>query len=176
MCAARQARYALTPDYNGQRQEGFGPADMTVHKGRRWSAANAYLRPALKRGNLHLFTRMLPDKILFEGKQAIGVQTLHRGKIKNILARKGVILSAGAIASPAILQRSGIGPAGLLKKHGIEIIADRPGVGANLQDHLEVYLQIACRQTVSLYKYLKPFSKALIGARLCNRCLYSAYG
>ncbi|MGB2464617.1 MAG: GMC family oxidoreductase N-terminal domain-containing protein, partial [Candidatus Puniceispirillaceae bacterium] len=101
----------------------------TVHQGRRWSAANAYLRPALKRGNLHLFTRMLADKILFEGKQAIGVQTLHRGKIKNILARKGVILSAGAIASPAILQRSGIGPAGLLKKYGIEIIADRPQTG-----------------------------------------------
>jgi len=115
MRAARQAGYALTPDYNGQRQEGFGPADMTVYKGRRWSTTNAYLRPALKRGNLHLFTRMLVDKILFSGKRAIGVQTLHRGKIKNILARKGVILSAGAIASPAILQRSGIGPAGLLK-------------------------------------------------------------
>ena len=165
MRAARQAGYALTPDYNGQRQEGFGPADMTVYKGRRWSTANAYLRPALKRGNLHLFTRMLVDKILFSGKRSIGVQTLHRGKIKNILARKGVILSAGAIASPAILQRSGIGPAGLLKKHGIEIIADRPGVGANLQEHLEVYFQIACRQPVSLYKYLNPFSKALIGLR-----------
>ena len=79
-----------------------------------------------------------------------------------------MILSAGAIASPAILQRSGIGPAGLLKKHGIEIIADRPGVGANLQDHLEVYFQIACRQPVSLYKYLNPLSKALIGARITN--------
>ena len=94
---------------------------MTVNKGPRWSGANAYLRPALKRGNLRLFTRMLADKILY--------------------ASKAVILSAGAIASPAILQRSGIGPAGLLKKHGIEIIADRPGVGANLQDHLEVFFR-----------------------------------
>ena len=165
MAAARQAGYAHTPDYNGYRQEGFGPADMTVHKGRRWSTANAYLRPALKRGNLRLFTRMLADKILFDGKRAIGVKTYHKGQIKILYARKAVILSAGAIASPAILQRSGIGPAGLLKKHGIEIIADRPGVGANLQDHLEVYFQIACRQPVSLYKYLNPVSKALIGMR-----------
>ena len=103
------------PDYNGHRQEGLGPADMTVHKGRRWSTANAYLRPALKRGNLRLFTRMLADKILFDGRRAIGVKTYHWGQVKILYARKAVILSAGAIASPAILHRSGIGPAGLLK-------------------------------------------------------------
>ncbi len=97
---------------------------MTVHKGRRWSTANAYLRPALKRGNLRLFTRMLADKILFDGRRAIGVKTYHKGQVKILYARKAVILSAGAIASLAILQRSGIGPAGL-QKHGIDIIANR---------------------------------------------------
>ena len=165
MEAASEAGYALTPDYNGACQEGFGAADMTVHKGRRWSSANAYLRPALKRGNVKLYTRMMADKILFDGNRAIGVKTYHKGQIKTLLARKGVILSAGAIASPAILQRSGIGPAALLKKYGIEVIANRPGVGANLQDHLEVYFQLACKQPITLYKYLNPLSKALIGLR-----------
>ena len=115
MAATKLAGYAHTPDYNGHRQEGFGQADMTVHKGRRWSTANAYLRPALKRGNLRLFTRMLADKILFDGRRAIGVKTYHWGQVKILYARKAVILSEGAIASPAISHRSGIGPAGLLK-------------------------------------------------------------
>ncbi len=163
--AAQQAGYRLTQDYNGAVQEGFGPADMTVYKGRRWSTAHAYLRPAIRRGNVKLFTRMLADKILFENRRATGVQVLHHGQTKIIKARKAVILSAGAIASPAILQRSGIGPAGLLRQHNIEVIADRPGVGANLQDHLEVYFQIACSQAVTLYSYLNPVAKALIGVQ-----------
>ena len=163
--ATTEAGYTATPDYNGFRQEGFGPADMTVWKGRRWSAANAYLRPAMKTGRVRLFTRTLADRILFDGTKATGVRVRRKGRQIDVLARRAVILSAGAIASPAILQRSGIGEASLLRKRGIEVVADRKGVGANLQDHLEVYFQIACRQPVSLYKYLNPVSKALIGLR-----------
>ena len=163
--ATTEAGYTATPDYNGFRQEGFGPADMTVWKGRRWSTANAYLRPALKTGRVRLFTRTLADQILFDGKRATGVRVYHKGRQMHILASRAVILSAGAIASPAILQRSGIGEASLLRKQGIEVKADRKGVGANLQDHLEVYFQIACRQPITLYKHLNLVSKALIGAR-----------
>ena len=163
--ATTEAGYTATPDYNGFRQEGFGPADMTVWKGRRWSTANAYLRPALKTGRVRLFTRTLADQILFDSKRATGVLVYHKGRQMHILASRAVILSAGAIASPAILQRSGIGEASLLRKRGIEVKADRKGVGANLQDHLEVYFQIACRQPITLYKHLNLVSKALIGAR-----------
>lgn len=163
--AAKTAGYEATPDYNGHRQEGFGPADMTVWKGRRWSAANAYLRPALKRGNVKLRTGVMVDKLLFEGKKCVGVCYQKHGKQIEVRARKAVILSAGAIGSPAILQRSGIGPADVLKNAGVEPRLDRPGVGVNLQDHLEVYFQVACTQPITLYKHLNFFSKALIGAR-----------
>ena len=163
--ASEQAGYAATPDYNGYRQEGMGPADMTVYKGRRWSAANAYLRPAIKRGNVELRTGVMVEKLLFEGRRCIGVRYRQGQNIKDVFAGKAIILSAGAIGSPSILQRSGIGPASILKKAGIEVLADRPGVGANLQDHLEVYFQIACRQPITLYKHLNLVSKAMIGAR-----------
>lgn len=163
--AATEAGYEATPDYNGYRQEGFGPADMTVWKGRRWSTANAYLKPALQTGNVKLFTRTLADKILFNGHKAIGVRITCKGKQSNVMATKAVILAAGAISSPAILQRSGIGDAGILRKLNIKVIADRKGVGNNLQDHLEVYFQVACKQPITLYKHLNPFSKAFIGAR-----------
>ena len=163
--ATTEAGYTATPDYNGYRQEGFGPADMTVWKGRRWSAANAYLRPALKTGRVKLFSRTLADRILFDGNKATGVRVHYKGRQMDILANRAVILSAGAIASPAILQRSGIGEADLLRRQGIDVIADRKGVGANLQDHLEVYFQIACAQPITLYKHLNLVSKALIGAQ-----------
>jgi len=163
--ATTEAGYTATPDYNGYRQEGFGPADMTVWKGRRWSAANAYLRPALKTGRVKLFSRTLADRILFDGNKATGVRVHHKGRQMDILANRAVILSAGAIASPAILQRSGIGEADLLRRQGIDVIVDRKGVGANLQDHLEVYFQIACAQPITLYKHLNLVSKALIGAQ-----------
>lgn len=165
VAAATQAGYAATPDYNGFRQEGFGPADMTVWKGQRWSAANAYLKPALKTGRVRLFTRTLAEQILFEGRRAKGVRVNHKGKQRDILANRTVILSAGAIASPAILQRSGIGDGALLQSCSIPVIAERKGVGANLQDHLEVYFQIACTQPITLYKHLNLLSKALIGAK-----------
>jgi len=163
--AAEAAGYEATADYNGHRQEGFGPADMTVWKGRRWSSANAYLRPALKRGNVQLRTGVMVDKLIFEGRKCVGVRYKKGGKLVEVRAGKAVILSAGAIGSPAILQRSGIGPAKVLQQAGVEVLLDRPGVGANLQDHLEVYFQVACKQPITLYKHLNLFSKALIGAR-----------
>ncbi|MGC6535813.1 MAG: choline dehydrogenase [Candidatus Puniceispirillaceae bacterium] len=163
--ASEQAGYSATDDYNGYRQEGMGPADMTVYKGRRWSSANAYLRPAMARGNVELRSSVLVDCLLFDGKRCIGVRYRKAGKVIDVFARKAVILSAGAIGSPAILQRSGIGPAKILKQAGIAVRADRPGVGANLQDHLEVYFQIACKKPITLYKHLNLFSKAMIGAQ-----------
>ncbi|MGC6484827.1 MAG: choline dehydrogenase [Candidatus Puniceispirillales bacterium] len=161
--AASEAGYHATVDYNGHRQEGFGAADMTVWKGRRWSAANAYLRPALRRGNVSLVTRARVDRILFEGRRAVGVRYEHRGQVVEARANREVICAAGAINSPQILQRSGIGPEGLLRQHGITPVAVREGVGENLQDHLEVYFQVACLQPITLYKYMNLFSKARIG-------------
>ena len=163
--AATEAGYVATSDYNGYRQEGFGAADMTVYKGRRWSAANAYLKPALRRGNAELIKRARVDRILFDGKRAVGVRYIKGGKPHDVFANREIICAAGAINSPQILQRSGIGPAALLKSHGITPIANRGGVGANLQDHLEVYFQVQCLQPITLYKHLNLFSKAMIGAR-----------
>jgi choline dehydrogenase len=162
--AAEQAGYAATADYNGYRQEGFGAADMTVYKGRRWSAASAYLKPALKRRNVRLIARARVDRILFEGKRAIGVRYIKGGVSHDVFANREIICAAGAVNSPQILQRSGIGPAALLKSRGITPIVNRAGVGENLQDHLEVYFQVQCLQPITLYKYLNIFSKAMIGA------------
>ncbi len=163
--SAKAAGYVHTPDYNGYRQEGFGPADMTVWKGRRWSSANAYLRPAIKRGNVRLEKGALVDRILFDGKRAIGVQYMQGGVMHQAHASAEVVLAAGAINSPQILQRSGIGPGQTLQKAGVDVLADRAGVGENLQDHLEVYFQVACLQPITLYKHLGLLSKALIGAQ-----------
>ena len=161
--ASQQAGYVATDDYNGHRQEGMGPADMTVYKGRRWSTANAYLRPALARGNVKLKTGVMVEKLLFDGKKCIGVRAKQKGVSFDVFAKKAVILSAGAIGSPAILQRSGIGPRAVLEKASVPVLADRPGVGANLQDHLEVYFQIACKKPITLYSHLNLFAKAWIG-------------
>jgi choline dehydrogenase len=163
--AGKEAGYPVTPDYNGEQQEGFGPMEMTVWKGRRWSAANAYLKPALKRANLELQARSLVRRVLFEGKRAVGVEVEHGGGVERVRARRAVIIAASSINSPKILMLSGIGPAGQLKEKGIEVIADRPGVGENLQDHLELYLQMECKQPITLYKHLNLFSKAMIGAQ-----------
>ena len=163
--SAKAAGYVHTPDYNGYRQEGFGPADMTVWKGRRWSSANAYLRPAIKRGNVRLEKGALVDRILFNGKRAIGVQYMQGGVMHQAHASAEVVLAAGAINSPQILQRSGIGPGQTLQKAGVDVLVDRAGVGENLQDHLEVYFQVACLQPITLYKHLGLLSKALIGAQ-----------
>ena len=163
--AACQAGYAHTKDYNGYQQEGFGAADMTVWKGRRWSAANAYLRPALERGNVKLETGALVDKIVFKDNRATGV-IFFKGRQKfSATAHAEIILAAGAINSPQILQRSSIGDFKLLKSIGIKPYKELAGVGANLQDHLEVYFQIECLKNITLNRYLNPLSKALIGAQ-----------
>ena len=162
--AGRQAGYETTSDYNGEKQEGFGPMEQTVHNGRRWSAANAYLKPALKRANCNII-RAFARKIVIENGRAVGVEIERGGKIELIEADKEVIIASSSINSPKLLMLSGIGPAKHLKEHGIKVIADRPGVGQNLQDHLELYLQIACLKTITLYKHWNLFSKALIGAQ-----------
>lgn len=161
--AGRQAGFGLTDDYNGRMQEGFGPMEMTVHKGKRWSAADAYLKPALKRPNVTLSKRTFVRRVLFEGTRAVGVEVERQGRIEVVRARREVILSASSINSPKILMLSGIGPADELKRHGIAVLADRPGVGQNLQDHLEVYVQQASKLPVTLNGHLGLFSKGRIG-------------
>lgn len=162
--AGRQAGYPVTADYNGQQQEGFGPFEATIHKGRRWSAANAYLKPALKGGNVQV-VRGLARRVVMEGKRAVGVEIDTRGGRQVIRAGREVILAASSINSPKLLMLSGIGPAAHLKEHGIEVVADRPGVGANLQDHLEIYMQFAASQPITLYKYWNLWGKAWVGAQ-----------
>ncbi len=162
--AGQQAGYAMTDDYNGARQEGFGPMEATIHNGTRWSAANAYLRPALKTGRVQL-VRALARRVVIEQGRAVGVEVERGGRIEVIRAGAEVILAASSLNSPKLLMLSGIGPAAELRAHGIEVVADRPGVGANLQDHLEIYLQYAARQPITLYKYWNLFGKALIGAQ-----------
>ncbi|MFK7752915.1 MAG: choline dehydrogenase [Sedimentitalea sp.] len=160
--AGRQAGYPVTDDYNGQQQEGFGPMDQTVWQGRRWSAANAYLRPALKSENCDLI-RALAQRVIIENGRATGVEIKRAGQTETIRARRSVVLAASSINSPKLLMLSGIGPANHLKSHGIDVVADRPGVGANLQDHLELYIQMASSQPITLYRHWNLASKATIG-------------
>ncbi|TPW27576.1 choline dehydrogenase [Pararhizobium mangrovi] len=162
--AGGQAGFELTDDYNGSKQEGFGPMEQTIHQGRRWSAAEAYLKPARKRDNVKL-VRGLARRIVIEDKRATGVEVERRGRKEIVSARREVVIAASAFNSPKLLMLSGIGPAEHLSEHGIEIVADRPGVGANLQDHLEAYIQQECTQPITLYSKLNLFSKALIGAQ-----------
>ena len=162
--AGEQAGYPVTRDYNGQAQEGFGPMEATIWKGRRWSAANAYLKPAMAGGNVHI-ARGFARKVVMEGKRAVGVEVETRAGIEVIRAGREVIIAASSINSPKLLMLSGIGPAEHLKEHGIEVVADRPGVGANLQDHLEIYMQFAASQPITLYKYWNLWGKALVGAQ-----------
>ncbi len=161
--AGQQAGFELTADYNGEKQEGFGPMEQTVWQGRRWSAANAYLRPAMKAGNVALY-RCLAQRVVIEDGRAVGVEVSRGSRTEVVRARREVILSASAINSPKLLMLSGIGPAAHLAEHGIEVVADRPGVGANLQDHLEVYIQQASTQPITLYKHWNLWGKAIAGA------------
>ncbi len=160
--AGRQAGYPVTGDYNGQQQEGFGPFDATIWKGRRWSAANAYLRPALKRENCRII-RAFARKIDIEEGRAVGVEVEMRGVRRLIRAEAEVIVAASSINSPKLLMLSGIGPGTHLAEHGIDVVADRPGVGQNLQDHLELYIQQAAIKPVSLFKYWTLLWKSRIG-------------
>ncbi|MDP5362484.1 MAG: choline dehydrogenase, partial [Paracoccaceae bacterium] len=160
--AGRQAGYPVTGDYNGEQQEGFGPFDATIYKGKRWSAASAYLRPALKRPNCNI-TRAFARQIVIENGRAVGVEVSRGKKIEVITANKEVIISASSLNSPKLLMLSGIGPAAHLREHGIAVVANRPGVGQNLQDHLELYIQQAATKPVSLFAYWNLRGKAKIG-------------
>ncbi len=161
--AGRQAGFETTADYNGEKQEGFGQMEQTIHRGKRWSTANAYLKPALKRPNLTL-VKCLARRIIIENGQATGVEIQRGNKIEIVRADREVILAASAFNSPKLLMLSGIGPAAQLRDLGIDVVADRPGVGANLQDHLELYVQQECTQPITLYSKLNLISKGLIGA------------
>jgi len=163
--AGIDAGYLATTDYNAEQQEGFGPMHMTIKKGVRWSSANAYLRPAMKRKNLTVITHALVHKVLLEGKKAVGIRYESKGQLTDIRCHKEVILSAGSIGSPHILQLSGIGKAATLAQAGIEQSHELPGVGENLQDHLEFYFQFKCLKPISLNSKLDPLSKLFIGAR-----------
>ena len=162
--AGRQAGYGVTDDYNGYRQEGFGPFDMTVWRGRRWSAANAYLRPALRRANCEI-VRAFARRIVIEDGRAVGVEIERSGTIEVVRAEREVILAASSINSLKLLMLSGIGPARHLSEYGIDVVADRSGVGQNLQDYLELYIQMAASQPITLFRYWSLLGKAYVGAR-----------
>ena len=162
--AGQQAGYPVTPDYNGAQQEGFGAMEATIYKGQRWSAANAYLKPAIKAGNVTL-VRGFARRVVIEAGRAVGVEIERAGAIEVIRASAEVIVAASAINSPKILMLSGIGDAAQLAQLGIPVVADRKGVGANLQDHLEVYMQFQAKLPITLYKYWNILGKALIGAQ-----------
>ncbi|MYF07676.1 MAG: choline dehydrogenase [Rhodospirillaceae bacterium] len=171
--AGEQAGYGRTADMNGYRQEGFGPMDMTVHRGRRWSTANAYLKPALKRAlnpatgraSLAVAKNALATRLLLDGRRACGVEYRQGDALRTARARREVILSGGPINAPQLLMLSGVGPAGHLQEHGIEVVHDLPGVGGNLQDHLELYLQQACTKPITLHSAVGLLGRALIGMR-----------
>lgn len=169
MKAGEQAGYVRTGDYNGYRQEGFDRMSMTVKDGVRWSTANAYLRPALSRKNLSLETHARVMRLVFEGRRAVGVVYRQGNQEFTVRARREVILSGGPINSPQLLKLSGIGPAQELREHGIPVLADRQGVGENLQDHLEFYFQVACTQPITLYSAMGPLAKLGIGLRWLAR-------
>ncbi|MGH8135197.1 MAG: choline dehydrogenase [Steroidobacteraceae bacterium] len=168
--AAEQVGYPRTPDINGYQQEGFGRMDMTVGSGRRSSTANAYLRPAMRRRNLTVRTHALATAILFDGRRAIGFRYRRGGATRTVRVRRELLVCGGPINSPQLLKLSGLGPAAELRQHGIAVIRDIPGVGENLQDHLEFYFQVACKEPITLYSVMNPVSRALIGARwlLCR--------
>ncbi|MEL7105382.1 MAG: choline dehydrogenase [Pseudomonadota bacterium] len=160
VAAASDAGYAATADYNGHRQEGVGPTDQTIHKGQRWSAARAYLKPAIRAFGVRLVHGQA-RRILFDGTRATGVEV----GTSILKARREVILAASAFNSPKLLLHSGVGPGADLSALGIPVVADRPGVGQNLQDHLEVYVQAAAAQPITLYRYYNLLGMAYVGAR-----------
>jgi choline dehydrogenase len=165
LAAAREAGYPLSPDLNGYQQEGFGKLDMTIAGGRRCSAAVAYLKPAMSRANLAVRTHARATRVLFEGRRATGVRYLRGNNEFTARARREVIVSCGPINSPQLLKLSGVGPAEELRELGIDVVHALPGVGENLQDHLEFYFQMACTQPITLYSMFNPLGKALVGAR-----------
>ena len=162
--AGREAGYAVSSDLNGERQEGFGALDMTVRDGVRASTANAYLRPSMKRPNLKVVTHALASRVAFDGRRAVGVRYRRDGVKLKAGARREVILCGGPINSPQLLKLSGVGPAAELGAFGIDVVANRPGVGENLQDHLEFTFQVASKQPITLFSHTGFIRRALIGA------------
>jgi len=165
LAAAAEAGYPQSADINGFQQEGFGRMDMTVGNGSRCSAAKAYLKPAMRRPNLKVLTHALATRIVFEGRRARALEYTHGGGTQRVEVGGELILSGGPINSPQLLKLSGVGPAAELRSHGIEVVHDLPGVGENLQDHLEFYFQVACKEPITLYSSINLWSRALIGAR-----------
>ncbi len=166
--AVQEAGYALTDDVNGYRQEGFAAFDRNVYRGRRLSASQAYLHPVMGRKNLKVETGTLISRVLFEGKRATGVEYRQRGR-KRTAQGANILLCAGAFGSAQLLQLSGVGPAGLLESLDVPVVADLPGVGENLQDHLEVYVQYASSQPVSMQPHLKLWRRPWIGLQWLAR-------
>jgi choline dehydrogenase len=165
LAAGREAGYPFSADMNGYQQEGFARMDMTVGRGRRCSTANAYLRPAMGRPNLTVRTHALATAVLFGGRRALGVRYQRHGEAREARVRREVIVCGGPINSPQLLKLSGIGPQAELGALGIPLVQHLPGVGENLQDHLEFYFQVASREPVTLYTYMSAWRRALIGAR-----------
>src|SRR6056300_329989 len=161
--SAGEAGYKINPDMNGEDQEGFGMYDVTINKGERASVSKHYLDPARSRKNLNIFTESFVERILFDGKKAIGIEVKIKNELKKIYANKEVILSGGSINSPQLLLLSGVGPAKDLKDKGIEVVHDLEGVGKNLQDHLETYIQQECKTPDTLYSYINKFNMVRIG-------------
>jgi len=162
--AGRQAGYPVTPDYNGAAQEGCGAMEATIWKGRRWSAANAYLKPAVAGRNVTVI-RAFARRVVIEGGRAVGVEVQRGGTVQVIRATREVVLAASSINTPKLLMLSGVGCGAHLAEHGVPLVAHRPGVGANLQDHMELYLQFASSKPITLYKHWNLWGKATIGAQ-----------
>lgn len=163
--AALQSGFPLNDDTDGELREGFGPLDLTVYRGRRWSTADAYLRPALHRPNLDLRLRAQALRILFEGGRAVGVEYRRGGQQQQVRATKGVYLCAGTFHSPQLLNLSGVGPAGRLRDLGITVLRDKPGVGAGLRDHIAITLKCTVPDPITLLRYRQPWRLALAVAR-----------
>ena len=161
--AGVEAGYARSRNMNELQHEGFGPMEMNIGDGRRMSAARAYLRPAMARGNVHVVTDATVERVQFDGRRATGVSYVVKGERRLAAATREVIVSAGSIMSPVILKRSGIGPAAELNDHGIAVVHESPGVGENMMDHLELYIQMACTKPVTLFPTQSLWGKAKIG-------------
>ena len=163
--AGRQAGYAVSDNMNGRQHEGFGPMEMNVGGGERSSAAVGYLHPAVRRGNVRVIPHALVDRLILEGGRVTGVLFAQQGRPMRAQAVRDVILSAGSIMSPVILKRSGLGPGQELQAHGIAVAADCAQVGGNLMDHMEIYLQMECRQPITLFTQMTPLRKAMLGVQ-----------
>ena len=161
--AAAEAGHKTNIDMNGEEQEGFGMFDTTMHQGERAGVAKYYLNPITNRKNLNILKNSFVEKILFDGKKAIGLQVKIKNKVQKIYANKEVILSGGSINSPQLLMLSGIGDEAQLRDNGINVVHDSKGVGKNLQDHLETYIQQKCKTPNTLYTYTKLIPKILAG-------------